>query len=42
MFNLCINIDIDQQGQSFEKKQTTTLGEEARLIGTEGLQSESM
>ena len=20
MFNLCINIDIDQQGQSFEKK----------------------
>lgn len=40
MFNLCINIDIDQQGQSFEKK--TTLGEEARLIGTEGLQSESI
>lgn len=41
MFNLCINIDINQQGQSFEKKKAT-LGEEARLIGTEGLQSESI
>lgn len=42
MFNLCINIDIDQQSQSFEKKNKKTLGEEARLIGTEGLQSESI